>query len=324
MIVAAPVILDEATVRRLMTTPEALKVARATLLAQARGDAFVSSPAAMALDATVAGGAKFKIKAATVGHLGASGIRLLAGPMPDGSRAPNYCAVYDHEAGAGLTALVSESWLSRIRTAAFGVAAVEGMLPDRPVRIGLFGTGEIADEIVPLLREALQVERIRVLSRNAARVEAFVARHRAASGLNVQAGESHEHVVAEADLVVTLTEATTPLVGPGLLGPDAILMSMGSHNEVDFRVLGEAKTFVVDDPDYATDMGDGGAWVKQGHVSRTDLQARIDWRGCDIAAAFSQGKRTQTGRTVALIQGMAIGDVAFAAHVLRRHRQEPR
>lgn len=319
---SVPAILDEATVRRLMTTPQALTVARETLLAQARGEAYLSTPAAMALDAGSAGGPKFKIKAATVGHMGASGIRLLPGAMPDGARAPNYCAVYDHKAGAGLTALVPESWLSRIRTAAFGVAAVEGMLPDRPVRIGLFGTGEIADEIVPLFREALQVERIRVLSRNAERVQAFAARHRAATGLNVEAGESNAHVIEGADLVVTLTEATTPLVGPGQLGPDAILMSMGSHNEVDFRVLAEAKSFVVDDPDYATDMGDGGAWVKQGHISRADLQARVDWRGCDIAAAFANGRRTQTGRTVALIQGMAIGDVAFAVHVLRQFQRE--
>lgn len=319
-----PVILDEATVRRLMSTPEALKVARETLLAQARGEAFVSTPAAMALDASRARGPKFKVKAATVGHMGASGIRLLPGAMPDGSRAPNYCAVYDHRAGAGLTALVSESWLSRIRTAAFGVAAVEGMLPDRPVRIGLFGTGEIAAEIVPLFREAMQVERIRVISRSAERVQAFAARQRATTGIDVQAGESNAHVVEGADLVVTLTEATTPLVGPGQLGPDTILMSMGSHNEVDFRVLGEAETFVVDDPDYATDMGDGGAWVKQGNISRADLQARIDRRGCDIAADYAQGRRMQAGRTVALIQGMAIGDVAFSVHVLRRHQGETR
>ena len=321
---SVPVILDEATVRRLITTPDALSVARETLLAQARGEAFLSTPAAMSLDASRARGPKFKVKAATVGHMGASGIRLLPGAMPDGTRAPNYCAVYDHDAGAGLTALVSESWLSRIRTAAFGVASAEGMLPDRPVRIGLFGTGEIADEIVPLFREALDVERIRVLSRNAARVQAFVERHRTASGLAIEAGESGQHVVADADLVVTLTEATTPLVGPGQLGKDAILMSMGSHNEVDFRVLGEAETFVVDDPDYATDMGDGGAWVKQGNIARADLQARIDWRACDIAAAFHEGRRTQTGRTVALIQGMAIGDVAFAVHVMRKHQQEQR
>jgi ornithine cyclodeaminase/alanine dehydrogenase-like protein (mu-crystallin family) len=38
---------------------------------------------------------------------------------------------------------------------------------------------------------------------------------------------------------------------------------------------------------------------------------------CDYAAAFRRGIRSDGQRTIALIQGMAIGDVALASHVLR-------
>jgi ornithine cyclodeaminase/alanine dehydrogenase-like protein (mu-crystallin family) len=38
---------------------------------------------------------------------------------------------------------------------------------------------------------------------------------------------------------------------------------------------------------------------------------------CDYAAAFRRGIRSDGQKTISLIQGMAIGDVALASHVLR-------
>jgi ornithine cyclodeaminase/alanine dehydrogenase-like protein (mu-crystallin family) len=321
-----PVIVDEDAVRSLISSGEALALARETLLAQAQGLAVLSSPSAMALDASGSGGSVFKIKAASIGPLQVSGVRLLADSRnADGRSLTNYTAVFDHSAKDGLSGLVAESWLSSLRTAAFGVAAVEGLLPDRPLRIGLFGAGDIANEIVPALLEAFQVEYIRVLSRRPERTREFVERHRAATEAALSVAESAEHVIRDADLVITLTEAREPLVRPGLLAPGGIVMTMGSHNEVDFGVLQEADTLVVDDPDFASQMGDGGAWVRQGHISRDDLIKRVNHLACNIATAFHQGRRmTGNGRTVALIQGMAIGDVAFAAHALRRYRESRR
>jgi ornithine cyclodeaminase/alanine dehydrogenase-like protein (mu-crystallin family) len=321
-----PVIVDENAVRSLISSGEALAIARETLLAQAQGLAELSVPSAMALDAQGSDGSVFKIKAASVSPLQVSGVRLLADSRDaEGRRLTNYTAVFDHRAKDGLSGLVAESWLSSLRTAAFGVAAIEGLLPDRPIKVGLFGAGDIANEIVPILLKAFQVDDIRVLSRRRERTREFVERHRAATGATISVADNPEHVVGSADLVITLTEATEPLVRPGLLGPDGIVMSMGSYNEVDFGVFCEAETLVVDDPDYASQMGDGGAWVRQGHISRDGLIQQVDHRACNIAAAFREGKRTTgCGRTVALIQGMAIGDVAFAAHAVRRYRETQR
>ncbi|MGH9805946.1 MAG: hypothetical protein ACRD9W_01570, partial [Terriglobia bacterium] len=130
-------------------------------------------------------------------------------------------------------------------------------------------------------------------------------------------GLGAEQVASGSDLVITLTESREPLVQPGWLAPGAVLCSMGSHNEVAFGVLAEAERLVVDDADYASEMGDGGAWIRAGHFTRDAFNTQIDGTACDYAAAFRRGIRSDGQKTIALIQGMSIGDVAFATHVIR-------
>jgi ornithine cyclodeaminase/alanine dehydrogenase-like protein (mu-crystallin family) len=303
-------IVSEADVRAVIDVEAALELARRTLLDQAAGGSRLSSPSAMALDATAVGGPRFKFKAAVVGHLAASGIRLLAHPGPTSMKTANYCAVYDH-GDFHLAGLVAEHWLSRVRTAAFGTVSVQPLVNPGPLVVALFGAGGIADEIVPMLRRALQIAELRVNSRRAESTAAFAAKH------GCRAEPDGRKAVADADLVITLTESPTPLVFPGTLKPGAVVCSMGSYNEVDFGVLVEAQRLIVDDPDFAAEMGDGGAWIEQGHITCEQFVARIDAQACDVVAGKKAGRASLSERIVALIQGMAIGDVAFAAHALR-------
>jgi len=303
-------ILADADVRAVMNAEIALDLARRTLLDQAAGGSRLSAPSAMALDAVPQGGPRFKFKAAVVGHLAASGIRLLAHPGPTAMQTANFCAVYDH-GDFHLAGLVAEHWLSRVRTAAFGTVSVQPLVNPGALVITMFGAGGIADEMVPMLKSALQIRELRVSSRRAESMDAFAARH------GCRAEPDGRKAVEGADLVITLTESPTPLVFPGTLKPGAVVCSMGSYNELDFGVLGEAQRFVVDDPDFAAEMGDGGAWIAQGRITRENFMARVDAQACDVVAGKAAGRRSPTERIVALIQGMAIGDVAFAAQALR-------
>ena len=88
----------------------------------------------MSLDAKPQGGSNFKFRAATVGHMGVSGIRLISRRTPTGPGASEYSAIYRHE-GTAIAGLVSESWLSRIRTAAFGAAVFEHLVNPGPLAV---------------------------------------------------------------------------------------------------------------------------------------------------------------------------------------------
>ena len=308
-------LLSDADVRAAIDHGTALDIARRTLRDQAEGRALLSSPAAMILDASALGGPKAKFKAASVGHLDMSGIRLLSHPSPT-EMAYNYCALFDHET-TQLAGLVAERWLSRIRTAAFGAASIEPLVNPGALVVALFGAGGIAREIVPLLARTLRVEEMRVSSRRTDSTAAFVRELAPAAGFSMRVESDARRAVKDADLVITLTESPTPLVFPGTLKPGAVVCSMGSYNEVDYGVLAESQRLVVDDADFSAEMGDGAAWINQGHLSRAAFTARIDALSCEVVAGKKPGRRSPSERVVALIQGMAIGDVAFAAYALR-------
>jgi ornithine cyclodeaminase len=308
-------ILSEADVRSVLDTTIALDLARRTLIDQAAGRSLLSTPSAMALDARPLGGPKFKFKGAAVGFLNASGIRLLSHPGPT-TMNTNYCAVYDHS-GYQISGLVSEHWLSRLRTAAFGAVSVQALVNPGPLVVALFGTGGIAAEIVPMLAQALEVKELRVNSRQAKSMDAFISAQAGATDVPMRAEPDGRKAVDGADLVVTLTESPSPLVFGGTLKPGVVVCSMGSYNEVDYPVLAEADRFIVDDIDFAAEMGDGGAWIDQGHLTRASFAARVDALACEVLCGAKPGRRNPDERIMALIQGMAIGDVAFAAHALQ-------
>jgi alanine dehydrogenase len=186
-----------------------------------------------------------------------------------------------------------------------------------PLTIGLFGTGDIATEIVPLLATAFEIAGIRVNSRRPERARAFAETVEKTLALPVHAEEEPAAVVAGADLIITVTEAAMPLVRPGMLAPGAVLCTMGSYNEVAFEVVREIDRIIVDDPDYASEMGDGAAWIAQGHLTRDDFLARIDALAAEVIAGLKPGRLDAKSRLLAIVQGMAVGDIAFAVHVLR-------
>ena len=308
-------ILGEDDVRSLITSESALDLARRVLEDQAAGGSSLSTPSAMNLDAKRHGSGVFKFKAATVGAVKASGIRLISRMSSTDPNAKNWCAVYDHGALA-LSGLVAELWLSRIRTAAFGMAAIERLVNPGPQVVALFGTGKIAHEIVPMLASALEMRELRITSRRPESMQAFAAAHAARLRLPVRVEPEPARAIDGADVVITLTEARSPLVKPGMVKPGVLVCSMGGGNEVDYGVLLEAQRLIVDDVDFASEVGDGGAWIKQGHFTRESFEARVDALACDVVAGTKPGRLKADDRIVAIMQGMAIGDIAFAAHAL--------
>jgi ornithine cyclodeaminase len=161
------------------------------------------------------------------------------------------------------------------------------------------------------------VKELRVNSRQAKSMDAFISAQAGATDVPMRAEPDGRKAVDGADLVVTLTESPSPLVFGGTLKPGVVVCSMGSYNEVDYPVLAEADRFIVDDIDFAAEMGDGGAWIDQGHLTRASFAARVDALACEVLCGAKPGRRNPDERIMALIQGMAIGDVAFAAHALQ-------
>ena len=308
-------VLGEDEVRGLIDTDLALAIARRQLLDHAAGLGSLSSPAAMALDARAQGGTVFKFKAASIASPGVTGIRLIARASAHAD-ATHLCAVFNH-ADNTLIGLVSELWLSRLRTAAFAAVMIGHLANRGPAQVALFGSGTIADELMPMLPRVLDLAGMRVFARDPRRTAEFAGRHAARLGIRVRAESSRERMFDYATVVITVTSSRAPLVLPGDLAQGTLLCSLGNDNEVDFRVVAECDRLIVDDADFASEAGDGGAWIAQGHFTRESFAARVDALAGEVLAGTRPGRRHERERLMLLMQGMALGDVAFAAHALQ-------
>jgi ornithine cyclodeaminase len=90
---------------------------------------------------------------------------------------------------------------------------------------------------------------------------------------------------------------------------------MGGGYEFDRDILDASTIFVVDEMDFVCAAGTASRWIKTGQLSRAHLTQRLD---ATIGDVLSGRKAVGRGRILAIIQGMAICDLAIAATVLDR------
>ncbi|MBI4182362.1 MAG: ornithine cyclodeaminase family protein [Proteobacteria bacterium] len=314
-------IVGEAEVRSLTTVADALAIVEETYREFGRtGSQGLSDPPSLFAGSKRPGHAAFKVKGATLAGVGVTGLRLIADAPPgEGGRTYDFCYVLDDRTGEPL-GLVEETWLHALRTALTGVVAAKALArPDSRIA-AVIGAGKIAAELFPALTQTFRLAEVRVAARRRESARAFALGHGAATGVPFRAAADAAEAIAGADIVITLTTADQPFVKPGMLKAGAFLCSMGEGEEVDHAVLDEVDRFVVDDFEYATRLGDIAAWIRKGRAPREALAARVDSEIGAICAGRAPGRQDPGERIYAVIQGMAICDLALANWVLGRAR----
>lgn len=117
--------------------------------------------------------------------------------------------------------------LSARRTGAYASIAVDQLLADRErLSVCLYGAGPIADCVVDDLHahHAGRISRIHVCSRRPSSARSFAAAAGARTGLDVVGGED---APGHADLVITATNAGTPIVRTDRLHDDVVVLHLG-------------------------------------------------------------------------------------------------
>ncbi len=308
--------LKEADLKAVLDVETGLEIVERTFRDLGTMDIFRrSEPAALFGGSSIGTAARYKSKGATLISESVTGIRLISDvARTHGFRSHHMLVVFDDKTGAPI-GLLNETWLHRFRTALTGVVAAKYLArPDSRV-LALIGAGSIAAEMFPAITRIFDLDEIRVVARRRASAEEFCRKH---SDLPARfiAMEDPREALDGAEIAITLTLAEAPVIGPGMLSPGAFLCSMGETEEVAFGVLDEIDRFVVDDFDYAAVLGDIAAWLRTGRIDRAALEARIDGHIGDVVAGTKPFRQNDEQRIFAIIQGMAICDLALARHAL--------
>ncbi len=222
--------------------------------------------------------------------------------------------VSDARTGMLRAVLLDEGWLTDLRTGAAGAVAARRLAP--PIeRVGMIGAGVQARFQLRALSHVTDCRRVVVWSRSGTRAEAY-QEEMGAEGWDVEIVSEPAAVAAACNLVVTVTPATEPLLGPADVRPGTHITALGSDNlgkqELAAEVLARADRVIADSIAQAAHHGECSHALAAGVM---DLD-RIEELGTAIEHARER-RRGPDEITVADLTGVAVQDIAVAKMAYR-------
>lgn len=308
-------ILRTEEARGLVSADEALAATEAAWRDYGTHRSVLSRPSSQSLKGE---GCVFKVKGGVLPGQGIAGFRLVAdAPREDGGEdTQDWFWLADPRTGRPV-ALIEEFWLHLLRTAATGALAARMLARPGSRVAAIIGAGRIAAEMLAPLRAALPgLEEIRVSARRPGSAEAFVARHAPACP-GLRAAASVRDAVAGADLVLTMTAAMEPFLDATMPSRGATVIGLGDIEMAPDMLTSWADRFVLDDLEFATVAGSVSHWIATGALDRAAVAAQLDADVGELAIGAKAGRRDASENVLAIVQGMAIGDLALAAVAYR-------
>jgi len=303
--------LDEACVRQLVTMEDALAAVEEVFGAQGRGGVF-NVPR---VRAPVKGGT-LRITAAVLSYRGYYGVKVSSTAVFHSNAGRMFC-LYREETGE-LCAVVQVFAMGALRTgAASGIATKYLANPDAAV-LGVLGSGRQAHTQVDAVCAVRPIREIRVWSPRAASREAFCADVKNVNKINAMPVDSQEAAVRGADVLITATTSTSPVVQGAWLKRGVHINAIGANfehrRELDSATVAAAKFIATDDTEQVRyESTDLAVPVSEGLLSWDQVHSLGD-----VVAGKIKGRNTHDDVTLFKSLGVAIEDVALAARAYEK------
>lgn len=233
------------------------------------------------------------------------------------NKSGNRFLVHLFDAATGrLKAVIEADYLGMIRTgAASGVAARWLARPDASVA-GVFGAGWQAEGHVRAICAALPLERVKVFSRKADKLQDFCRRMSETTGVAVEPADSAEETVRGSDIIGTVTTAALPLFDAAWLEPGVHINAAGSNSlirqELSEAAIRRCDLVTVDAvPTALAEAGDLLPLLEKGRLHSRQLVELGE-----VIVGRHAGRASAEQITLFESQGMAIQDLAVALRVL--------
>lgn len=233
------------------------------------------------------------------------------------NKSGNRFLVHLFDAATGrLKAVIEADYLGMIRTgAASGVAARWLARPDASVA-GVFGAGWQAEGHVRAICAALPLERVKVFSRKADKLQDFCRRMSETTGVAVEPADSAEETVRGSDIIGTVTTAALPLFDAAWLEPGVHINAAGSNSlirqELSEATIRRCDLVTVDAvPTALAEAGDLLPLLEKGRLNSRQLVELGE-----VIVGRHAGRASAEQITLFESQGMAIQDLAVALRVL--------
>jgi ornithine cyclodeaminase/alanine dehydrogenase-like protein (mu-crystallin family) len=219
-----------------------------------------------------------------------------------------------------LQALIEADFMGSYRTGAATAVAVRALGPKGPVTVGLIGTGWQASTQALAISRVLDIKELRVFSRDHDRRSAFAREQGDALEVKTLAAASAEEAVRGADLVITITTSSSPVIDESWVEPHAMVVAAGSNfrnkAEIPPALVARAQTVVVDQL--------AAARLESGDLINAHEAGKFDWERAVELGAVLAGKwspPSERGITLFESHGLALWDLAAGSVVLAAARE---
>jgi len=287
-------LLDNATVRRHLSLDALLPAIEQALVELSAGR--VVQPLRTVMELPGPGSLLF-VKPALAGN--ALATKLIT-QVPDNSARglPTMIAtllLLDPATGVPL-AVMDATWLTELRTAAVSAVATRALRDGSPKRLAILGSGALARSHALALSAVVPLSDIRVWSPTRANAE------RCAADIDAAACPDAEAAVRDADIVVTVTNASSPVLMGRWLKPGALVHAVGAPRP-GWRELDDAAmaNYVIADHRLAAETESGDVILSGARVQ------------CEIGEVLAGRVKVPAGVTIIFkALGQAVEDAVAA------------
>jgi ornithine cyclodeaminase/alanine dehydrogenase-like protein (mu-crystallin family) len=217
--------------------------------------------------------------------------------------------------GALVGVLADNGFLTELRTGAAGAIGADLLARHDATTTAIVGAGSQARYQLEALLEVRAIEAVRVASRSPQRAQAFVDEIMQL-GLSVRLCDSVEEAVRGADIVITTTPSTAPIVQAEWLDSGTHITAVGSDEptkqELAPEVLGRANVVAVDDRRQAAAFGELHHAIEHGSQTEQDVVTLGE-----LLDGVAPGRAGAEDITVADLTGVGVQDAAIASLVVR-------
>ena len=299
--------LSEADVRELLTMEVALKAVEDSFLHLADSSAIEHSRARL----NPAASSYLHYMAAADRRDRYMGLKIYTS-SPQGLR---FIVPLFHTETGDLLALIEANYLGQMRTGAASGVATRLMARSDAQTLGIIGTGLQAHTQLQAIAQVRELKRIRAFGRDAERRTKFAREMTERLKILVEAVDSPQAAVCEADIVVTATNSTRPVLQGDWLQTGTHVNAIGGNfpqkRELDTDAVLRAAIIAVDSREQskleAGDLiqafaGDESKWSQVVELS-------------EIVAERTPGRTSRNEITLFKSNGIAIEDVVTAGRI---------
>jgi ornithine cyclodeaminase/alanine dehydrogenase-like protein (mu-crystallin family) len=220
-----------------------------------------------------------------------------------------------------LVALMNASAITAIRTAAVSGVATRLLAREDAGDLAIIGSGVQARAHIEAMACVRTIRRARVAGSRFENTTRFAAELGPRYAFPIEPMASVEAAVRGADLIVTATTATEPILKREWISPGAHLNVVGSSipttREVDSATMAAASLFVDRRESTINEGGDYLFALRDGAIGPDHIRAEIG----EVMIGKHAGRTGSNEITLFKSLGLAIEDLASAAYLFRKARE---